>query len=583
MLQFIKYVFATLIGIFLFLGIILVILVGVVASKSKSTITSVEPNSILKISFNKEIVDQSENYFDPYSFKKGKILGLRDILYDLHHAQTDAKIKGIFLDFSSFPGGFATTEEIRNALIEFKKSKKRIYAYGDSFTEKTYYLNSIADKLYLNPEGLLEFNGLSSEYTFYKGALDKLGIDVQVFRVGKYKSFVEPFTLDKMSSANRTQVSSYLNSIYQGYMRGIAKTRHLNLDSLLYFSNNLVITQSEDAVKHHLIDGTRYRDEVLEEIKNFTEAKKLEDIPFVSLSEYDEMLKRPEAISGAKVSVLFASGDIVSGDGNKRSIGSDRLSASLREARLDKEVKAIVLRVNSPGGSALASDIIWREVLLTKKVKPIIVSMGDVAASGGYYISAAASKIFAEPNTITGSIGIFGLIPNAQKFLNDKLGLTFDQVKTGKYADIITITRPLKEDEKEIIQNQVNHGYQSFLERVAKGRNKTKVEIDSIAQGRVWTGEQAMKIGLVDQLGGLNDAIKEAAKEAKLDEYSEVYESSDKKLFENFLSGEMDKIKSEILDNELGKNREYLNLLKSIPTWSGIQARCLLNLNEKVN
>jgi protease IV len=583
MLQFIKYVFATFIGIFLFLGVILIILVGVVASKSKSTITSVEPNSILKISFNKDIVDQSENYFDPYSFKKGKTLGLRDILYDLHHAQTDAKIKGIFLDFGSFPGGYATTEEIRNALIEFKKSKKRIYAYGDSFSEKTYYLNSIADKLYLNPEGLLEFNGLSSEYTFYKGALDKLGIDVQVFRVGKYKSFVEPFTLDKMSAANRTQVSSYLNSIYQGYMRGIAKTRNLNLDSLLYFSNNLVITQSEDAVKHHLIDGTRYRDEVLEEIKNFTEVKKLEDIPFVSLSEYDEMLKRPEAISGAKVSVLFASGDIVSGDGNKRSIGSDRLSASLREARLDKEVKAIVLRVNSPGGSALASDIIWREVLLTKKVKPIIVSMGDVAASGGYYISAAASKIFAEPNTITGSIGIFGLIPNAQKFLNDKLGLTFDQVKTGKYADIITITRPLKEDEKAIIQNQVNHGYQSFLERVAKGRNKTKVEIDSIAQGRVWTGEQAMKIGLVDQLGGLNDAIKEAAKEAKLDEYSEVYESSDKKLFENFLSGEMDKIKSEFLDNELGKNREYLNLLKSIPTWSGIQARCLLNLNEKVN
>ncbi len=473
----------------------------------------------------------------------------------------------------SFPGGYATLEEIRNAILDFKKSKKEVFAYGDYLSEKTYYLFSAVDKIYLNPEGLLEFHGLSSEYPFYKGALEKLGVEVQVFRVGKFKSYVEPFTLDKMSAANKLQVSSYLGSIYNKYMRSIAKARNLNLDSLLDLSNNEKINDAKDALNYKLIDGLRYRDEVLQELKTYSKVKKIEDIPFISLSDYEQSLEKPEIIPDSKIALLFASGDINEGEGNRKSIGSDKLSASIREARLDKHIKAIVLRVNSPGGSALASDIIWREVSLAQKVKPVIVSMGDVAASGGYYISCAAGKIFAEPNTITGSIGIFGLIPNAQKFFNEKLGITFDGVKTGKYANILTITRPLGEDEKAIIQNQVNRGYQSFLDRVSKGRKKSKAEIDSIAQGRVWTGEQALKIGLVDTLGGINDAIKEAAKEASLKSFSLSYETSEKKFLENLLSGAMDKIKTEYLDQELGDNKQYLSLFKTIKSWTGIQAR----------
>ena len=581
MLQFLKYVLGTLVGLFLFIFIILLVLGGIIASKSKNISTQVESNSILKISFNKAVVDQGETYFDPFSLSKGKILGLKDILADLSNAAGDPKIKGIFLDYGSFPGGFASLEEIRNALIHFKISKKPIYAYADTYSEKAYYLSSVADKIYLNPEGLLEFHGLSSEYTFYKGALDKLGVEVQIFRVGKYKSFVEPFTLDKMSENNKTQVSSYLGSIYSGYIRNIAKSRSINLDSLFSISNNLKVTDASGALNYHLVNGLKYRDEVLEELRVLSHVKVIKDIPLVTLSEYNENISPSESHSDSKISIIFASGDINGGEGNNKSIGSEGLSKTIREARLNKDIKAIVLRVNSPGGSALASDIIWREVFLTKKVKPIIVSMGDVAASGGYYISCAANKIFAQPNTITGSIGIFGIIPNAQKFFNEKLGITFDGVKTGKFADILTVTRPLGEDEKQIIQSQVNRGYQSFLDRVSQGRAKTKAEIDSISQGRVWTGEQALKIGLVDRLGGLDDAIKEAAKEAKLKSYSVSYETYEKKLTESLFSGAMDKIKLDLLENELGQNKRYFNILKTIQSWSGIQARLPLDFQNQ--
>jgi protease-4 len=384
-----------------------------------------------------------------------------------------------------------------------------------------------------------------------------------------------------MSENNKTQVSSYLGSIYSGYIRNIAKSRSINIDSLFSISNNLKVTDASGALNYHLVNGLKYRDEVLEELRVLSHVKVIKDIPLVTLSEYNENISPSESHSDSKISIIFASGDINGGEGNNKSIGSEGLSKTIREARLNKDIKAIVLRVNSPGGSALASDIIWREVFLTKKVKPIIVSMGDVAASGGYYISCAANKIFAQPNTITGSIGIFGIIPNAQKFFNEKLGITFDGVKTGKFADILTVTRPLGEDEKQIIQSQVNRGYQSFLDRVSQGRAKTKAEIDSISQGRVWTGEQALKIGLVDRLGGLDDAIKEAAKEAKLKSYSVSYETYEKKLTESLFSGAMDKIKLDLLENELGQNKRYFNILKTIQSWSGIQARLPLDFQNQ--
>jgi len=579
MLQFLKYVLATIVALILFVFLGIVIIAGVALSTSKNKSVNIESNSILRITFNKEVADQGETSFDPNSLSITKTLSLKEILENIHNAQEDAKIKALFLDVSNFPGGFASLEEIRNALLEFKKSHKPIYAYGENFTEKAYYLNSVADKLYLNPEGLLEFNGLSSEYTFYKGALDKLGIEAQIFRVGKYKSFVEPYTLDKMSEANRNQITSYLGSIYHGYIEKIAHDRNLNIDSLFNIADNQKVSQASEAKTYHLVNDLKYRDEVLEELKTLSHVKTINDIHFISLLDYDRGNEADDHGSGKRIQVIYASGDINSGEGTNKSIGSDQMSRLIRLARLDKDIKAVVLRVNSPGGSALASDIIWREVSLTQKVKPVIVSMGDVAASGGYYISCAAGKIFAQPNTITGSIGIFGIIPNTQKFFNEKLGITFDRVNTGKYSDIITVTRPLREDEKAIIQNQVNHGYQSFLERVSRGRNKTIAQIDSIAQGRVWTGEQALKIGLVDKLGGLEDAIDEAALEAHLKTYSLSYEPQEKGLFQNLLSDGLDKLKNDWIESETG-GLSQMNILKKIKTWSGIQARMMEgNLN----
>jgi len=580
MLQFLKYVFATIVALLLFSIIAIFFLIGLASSSSKNRSVKLESNAILKISFNKEVTDQAQSSFDPSNFNLSKTPGIRDIVMNIEHAKNDPKIKAAFLDVSNFPGGFASLEEIRNSLLDFKKSGKPIYAYGENYSEKAYYLNSVADKLYLNPEGLLEFNGLSSEYTFYKGALEKLGIEAQIFRVGKYKSFVEPYTLDKMSEANRAQITSYLGSIYSGYIKSIAQVRSYNADSLFDIANNLKVSQASEALKYHLVNKLMYRDRVLEELKSLSHSSTLSDIPFISLSDYSKTYDTESNQGDSRISVIYASGDITGGEGTNKSIGSEQLSRLIRRDRLDKDVKAIVLRINSPGGSALASDVIWREVSLASKIKPVVVSMGDVAASGGYYIACAASKIFALPNTITGSIGIFGIIPNTQKFFNEKLGITFDRVNTGKYSDILTVSRPLKEEEKAIIQNQVNHGYQSFLDRVATGRKKSKAEIDSIAQGRVWTGEQAVKIGLVDQLGGLEDAIKEAAKEAHVKSYYETYDPEEKSLFQSLLAEGMESIKMDIMEKELGKDFQYLDILKKLKTWSGIQARLLEDIQN---
>jgi protease-4 len=574
MLQFFKYLLASFLAIILFAFIVVIFIVGLASSSSKNKSVNIESNSILKIDFNKEIEDQGETSFDPNNLSFVKTLSLREIVKSIEHSGQDPKIKALFLDMSSFPGGFASLEEIRNALVQFKKSHKPIYAYGENFTEKAYYLNSLADKLYLNPEGLLEFNGLSSEYTFYKGALDKLGIDVQIFRVGKYKSFVEPYTLEKMSEANRDQITSYLGSIYHGYMEKIAQSRNYNLDSLIDIADNQKVSEAGEAEKFKLVTGLRYRDEVLDELKTLSHVKTVNDIHFVSLADYDRSLENENMDGENRIQVIYASGDIVPGEGSTKSIGSEQMSRIIRHARLDKDVKALVLRVNSPGGSSLASDVIWREVYLTQKIKPVVVSMGDVAASGGYYISCAAGKIYAEPNTITGSIGIFGIIPNTQKFFNEKLGITFDRVNTGKYSDILTVTRPLKEEEKAIIQNQVNHGYQSFLDRVSKGRNKSKAEVDSIAQGRVWTGEQAIKNGLVDKLGGLDDAIEDAANQAHLTKYSLSYAPDEKSFLQNFLTDGMDQLKTQWMEREMGMLSNF-NLLKKVKSWTGIQARML--------
>jgi protease-4 len=573
MKQFFKFVFATMVGIILTSVILLVIIIGIVVAARGDKHVEVDSDSILHIAFTHEVPERT-----PYNPLAGldflgldgdKNLGLNDILISIKKAKTDSNIRGIFLDESYMLSGQATTEEIRNALIDFKKSGKFIIAYSEIYTQGFYYLASVADKVYINPKGLFEFRGFSSQITFLKGALDKLGIEAQVIKVGTYKSAVEPFILNKMSDANRMQVTSYMGSLYDYFLTGISNSRKISKDSLFNLANNLKIQFPEDALKYKLVDGLKYKDEVLDELRERTGVNSNKDLHNVELGDYatnnstdDEGDKK--AIKN-QIAIVYASGDINGGDGDDNSIGSESISKALRKVRLDDNVKAVVLRVNSPGGSSLASDVIWREVMLTKKVKPIIVSMGDLAASGGYYISCAADSIIAEPNTITGSIGIFAIIPNLQKLFNDKLGITFDGVKTGKYADLGDVSRPLSPDEKAILQNSVNRGYDDFTKAVAEGRHKTQAYINSIGQGRVWTGTQAVKIGLVDRLGTINDAIHSAAKKANIKKYTLVpYPEQKKGVFNHFGANVSAQMKAHFVKSELGDNYRYYEQIKGV-------------------
>jgi protease-4 len=477
------------------------------------------------------------------------------------------------LNVSGTGTGFATMKTIREALLDFKTSDKFIIAYSDVISQKGYYINSVADEVYLHPQGSLDFRGLASSVMFFKEGLDKLGIDMQVLKVGTYKSAVEPFIMNSMSEANKEQVSSYLNSIYNTFLTDISSTKKISQDSLKSIANGYLIREPEDAKKYGFVTDLLYKDQVIAKIKEKIGVDEKKDISSVSLIDYKNKANAGEA-GGDRVAVLYAYGEIVDGEGMEGQIGGDKLSRELRDLRKDDKVKAIVLRVNSPGGSALASESIWREVDLAKKVKPVVVSMGDYAASGGYYISAAADSIFADPATLTGSIGVFGLIPSFQKLFNEKLGIHFEAVKTAKFADMdVDMDRPLSEEEKGIIQGGVNKIYQVFLKRVADGRKIDVAQVDSIGQGRVWTGEQAVKLKLVDRIGTLDQAIAAAAKKANLENYRISEYPRAKDPFESIWSTSKDKIKLWLLEDELGDYAKYLSELKRISQQSGIQAR----------
>ena len=570
MKQFFKFVLATIVGIILSTIIIILVIAGLIAGAGADKTVQVDANSILHIEIKYPISERTAN--NPLAnlsflgLDGDKSIGLKDILANIKKAKTDNNIKGILLDESYMLSGQATTEEIRNALIDFKKSGKFVIAYAEVYTKGFYYLASVADKVYINPRGVFEFDGFSSKTMFFKGALDKLGIEAQVIRVGTFKSAVEPMILTKMSDANRLQVSSYLNSLYDHYLTGISKARGINKDSLFNYANQARIQQPEDALKLKMVDGLKYRDELLDELKGKLKIKPKENISSVELGEYtkaDNDVDTKE-ISTNRIAVVYAAGDIASGEGDDNSIGSETTAKALRKVRTDDKIKAVVLRVNSPGGSSLASDVIWREVMLTKKVKPIIVSMGDVAASGGYYISCAADSIIAEPNTITGSIGIFAVLPNMQKLFNDKLGITFDGVKTGQFADLGNTSRPLTPAEKLILQNQINHGYDDFTKAVAEGRHKTQAYINSIGQGRVWTGEQALEIGLVDRLGNIDDAVKSAAKMARLKDYRLVAYPEQKSVLNKLGESFSIQMKTRMLKSELGENYPVYEQIKNL-------------------
>lgn len=565
----------------LFIGIL--IIVGLVANASKDTTTNIKDQSILHLVLNNDIVERSSDNpfknFDIMNLDQEKQPGLTEIVALIHAAATDEKIKAIYLDIDEISGGLASIEEIRNALIDFKKSKKTIYSYSEVYTQKAYYLASVADKIYLNPAGLLEFKGFSSKVMFFKGALEKLDIEPEIIRVGSFKSAVEPYMLDHMSDSSKLQTSVLLNSIYQHFLTAIAKERKINVAELNTMANELKIQSAQDALKYKMVDALKYKDEVLAILVNETKRKNIEDLSLVSIADYQKSNPIPISTETEKIAIIYAAGEIVSGDGNEDNIGSERVSAAIRKARLDDQVKAIVLRINSPGGSALASDVIWREVILAKKAKPVIASMGDVAASGGYYIACAADQIIAQPNTITGSIGVFGVLFNAEKFFKNKLGITFDGTKTSAYADLGDYTRAMSPSEKNIIQRSVNQIYTDFTTKVAAGRKLPINKVLNIAGGRVWSGTDAIRIGLVDSLGNLNEAINIAAQKANLKNYRIINLPEETNTIEKILTGISSKIKTAYLKSEYGEGFTYYQEFSRIKSINGIQTRLPVNLN----
>ena len=580
MKSFFKYLLASVLGVMIagFLMFIITI-VGITAMvSSQDEVVKIEPNTFLHMELSQPIMDRSnDNPFETINFSDFSPtaqLGLDDIINNLKKAKDDENIKGIYLDFTVIPAGIATVEEIRNALLDFKESGKFIIAYADVYTQPSYYLASIADKVYLNPEGLLTFVGLRSEIMFFKEALEKIGIEPQIIRHGKFKSAVEPFMYTKMSEENRLQIMTFMGSIWDHILNGISAERNISLKDLNALADNMTIKDAQSTLDNGLIDGLKYKDEILDELAELTEQKDSKKLKSISIAKYTKVPdKKRKKLEKNKIAVVYASGTVIMGEGQEGTIGSDRISRAIRKARKDSSIKAIVFRVNSGGGSALASEVIWREIKLAQEVKPVIASLGDVAASGGYYIVAPAQKIIASPNTITGSIGVFGVLPNGKKLLNEKLGIHVDVAKTNNYADMGTFSRPLTAQEKEIIQYSVEDIYSTFVDHVAKGRNMTYEEVDEIGQGRVWSGSNAIEIGLIDGFGGLDDAIKLAAEAANIETYRTVDLPKLEDPFQMFMKELQGNVRVSILKNELGDQYKYYENLKSITNQQGIQAR----------
>ena len=591
MKQFFKFMFASMLGTILTLGVVFLLLIGIIVSavsfSSKEEVI-VSENTILHIKLEGMVTDRSFDNpiqgFDFNAMKNKYEPGLNEILTNLKKAKTDPNIKGIYLDLGDVPAGISLLEEIRNGLLDFKKSGKFIYSYSEMYSQKAYYLASISDKIYLNKEGGIDFHGLAAEIMFFKGLLQKLDVDVQIIRHGKFKSAIEPFMLDKMSDANREQTRMFVGSIWNHIVNNISDSRKIDIAQLQNIADSMLVQTAEDAIKYKFVDQLVYKDEMIDALKSKLGIETKEEVQYVTLSKYKDAKTADSKIkfSKNKIAIVYAVGAIEGGEGDDLTIGSERISEAIRQARNDSNVKAIVLRVNSPGGDALASEVIWREVALAKKTKPVVVSMGDYAASGGYYIACAANKIIASPTTITGSIGVFGMIPNLQKLFNNKLGITIDTVMTNKNAISISGNRPLSSYQEKVIQNQIERIYATFIGHVADGRKMTVSQVDSIGQGRVWSGFDAKRIGLIDDFGGMDKAIEEAVKLAKLSEYKVIEYPIQKDFFQQIiksLSG--DDASSKILQKELGENYTFYKTLKSISSMKKIQARLpfVINLN----
>jgi protease-4 len=580
-MKFLGNVLAVIVGLFAFSIVAVLIvfaLLGLVAASSEEEVT-LEKNSILHLDLNgRTLVERTSeedlvfgSFLDPFGGDNSA--GLVNLKKAIAEAKTNENIKGIYLNAGLFGAGQAGLLELREALQDFKESGKFIVAYDEAYSEGGYFLASVADEIYLNPLGGIDFNGFSSEGIFLKGFFEKVGIKPEVFRVGEFKSAVEPFILDKMSPENRLQTQYFLDDINGHAIALIAESRKIAKDSLIKINHQMLVRKPKDAVTYKLATALKYEDEVHSILKEKLGLKEDDQISTINATDLGGLAKSKNITSPNRIAVILAEGEIVDGD-VEGAISSEKFAKEIRKARKDENIKAIVLRVNSPGGSILASEVIWREMSEAKKVKPVIVSMGEVAASGGYYIAAPADTIVAQPNTITGSIGIFGILFNVQELVNDKLGVTTDVVSTGELSDFGNMARPLTEVERTIIQSSVEDGYETFISRVAEGRGMHPDSVRKVASGRVWTGTQAKARGLVDVLGGLDTAVGIAAAKIKAGEdYRVVYYPEKKQWFEELMLNFSDKVQVRILQSQLGEQYPLYQKIQKLKNYQGVQVR----------
>ncbi|MGB3181921.1 MAG: signal peptide peptidase SppA [Cyclobacteriaceae bacterium] len=582
MKTFFKVVLGCLVALFVFV-LFWVFLFSALVAGAEEKVT-VADNSVLYLKLNGPIKERvAEMPFDAGDLFGGPTpVSLVSTLESIEYAKEDDNIKGIYIEPGLFSAGYGHMKEIRDALIDFKESGKFIVAYSELYTEGSYYLSSVADEIYLMPQGFFELNGLSSEVTFIKGTLEKLKVKPEIFRVGEYKGAVETFLRDDLSAENREQIESYLNSLYDTYLEEVSASRGIDVNELRSISDSMLVRDNKDAVDMKLLTAQAYSSEVQDILKERSGTDLDDDLELIEVKDYRSSFKL-KGDYGTRIAVIVADGDIVSGESTDNMVGSFTIAEELRKARENDKVKAVVIRINSPGGSALASDVMWNEIRLTAEEKPVIASMSNVAASGGYYMAMAADTIMAQPNTITGSIGIFLLRFNAQGMLNEHLGVTTDVVNTGKYSDILTMSRPLSEGEREIIQKQVDEGYRTFITKAAQGRDMNLDRMKALAGGRVWSGTEALERGLVDKLGGLNDAIATAASSAGLEDgdYSVRYYPEEKDFFEKIAEGFNSKAEQRIAEEQLGEYYQYLKLMNKLNSYQGMQARMPFEMEIK--
>lgn len=578
-MKFLGNVLAVIVGLLVFSVLSFFILAGIIAAISASdSEVKVKENTVLQLNLNGRVLVERTNENDPDFSSVGlfggvSTVGLANIKRAINAAKDNDNIKGIYLKAGFFSAGQAGLKEIRDALVDFKDSGKFIISYDEVYGESGYYLSSVADEIYLNPSGMMEFNGFASEVVFLKGMFQKIEVEPVVFRVGDFKSAVEPFLLDKMSDENRLQTETFLNDLNAIALKEISESRSIALDRITEINQQMLVRKVQDAVELTMVDNLWYEDQVIDHMKEKMGLKEDDKINLINITRMNAATSSKNKLSKNRIAVIIAEGDIVDGRAED-AISSEVFKEEVRKARKNDDIKAVVIRINSPGGSALASEVIWRELEECSKVKPVIASMGEVAASGGYYIAAAADTIVAQPNTITGSIGIFALWFNAQGLLNNKLGITTDVVKTGQFSDFGSLSRKLTDGEKAIFQNQVEQGYDTFLSRVSSGRNMSKEAVMEVASGRVWSGVRAQELGLVDVLGGLEDAIKIAATKADIaDDYRVIYYPESKPWFERFLSQFTNDVQAFYNTKKYGELYPIMKQVEKINQYKGVMVR----------